>query len=104
MRIIDPKALAATAAERWKQTYHKSDGQWHSWRMKVIYEAVAALGPTPNPQQVDLIIGNRSWTRDMCNEVGCNEDAYIEIGQPPDYDSATANLCRGCLRKAADLL
>jgi hypothetical protein len=31
MRIIDPKALAATAAERWKSGYWRPDGK--GWTM-----------------------------------------------------------------------
>lgn len=105
MRIIDPKALAATAAERWKYGYctGRARGDWYSEDKRKIHEKLLALGSSPDPKDIDRIIGNRSWTREICNEVDCNEDACIEIGQPPDYDSMTAKLCRSCLRKAAAL-
>jgi hypothetical protein len=55
--------------------------------------------------QVAEIIGNSSWARELaCSECGHETWGIVEIGEPPDYESATAYLCRDCLRAALRLL
>jgi hypothetical protein len=56
----------------------------------------------PTQQQIKEVIGNGSWTRLKCDECGKEVQATIEVGQEPDYESATANLCIDCLRKALE--
>lgn len=54
---------------------------------------------------VAKIIGNPSWVRPIrCND--CGEPSYdvVQLGEPPDYDSNTAWVCKGCLEKALALL
>jgi cyclase len=62
---------------------------------------VEALGPTPSPADVEAILPG--WTRMECTE--CNQDSeqLIQVGQEPDYDSATAFLCWRCAINAVAL-
>lgn len=65
-----------------------------------------ALDPkTATPEDVARIIGNESWcTPQRCHE--CNDYSWdtVTLGEPPDYESSTATICVGCLRKAVALV
>lgn len=41
---------------------------------------------------------------EMCDECATIKPALVLIGQPPDYYSSTAYVCRECLLAAATLL
>lgn len=106
MKIITRQTQANEAAERWKIQYHSqiADGRLKNDR-KDVYNKLVALGSTPNPDDVDEAIGNKSWTECMeCTECYSISDIIIQVGQEQDYDSMTAYLCPKCLRKAIKLL
>lgn len=68
-------------------------------------EKLAQLdGETATVEEVNKIIGNNSWTRLTCNECGAHVTAVIEVGEPSDYESRTAHLCRPCLERALEFL
>lgn len=60
---------------------------------------------TANAADVAKIIGNPSWVRAVCCSE-CNRPSYdvVQLGEPPDYESHTAWVCKGCLEKALTLL
>lgn len=93
---ITRATLAAGTAKRWARQYESSE--W-GYDKRHIENALHALGPNPDPDAVDKIIGNSSWTRiPTCN--GCGTDdapAVIQVGESPDYESSTAYLCGNCL-------
>jgi hypothetical protein len=39
----------------------------------------------------------------VCGECGLVQEKLIQIGEPPDYESATARVCAHCLRAALAL-
>jgi hypothetical protein len=39
-----------------------------------------------------------------CGECGNICEKLIEIGEPPDFESSTAQVCAGCLQKALNLI
>jgi len=100
MEIVSRKLLASRVAGRWRQQYEKTS---HWSEKENIYRQLLLLGTDPEPDEVDKVIGNGSWTRTTCNE--CNEDQQmtVMVGQRPDYDSATAWICVSCLKKAIEL-
>jgi hypothetical protein len=66
---------------------------------------VAALGSTPDPDELDRVIGKLGWTAlPDCSECNQVEPVMFELGEPLATDSGTAILCRGCLIKAAAML
>ena len=75
-------------------------------RGRNIGEELLALDPeTATASEISKIIGNTAW----CTERGCNECGtvtwdIVEIGEPPDYESATAEICIDCLKKAVQLI
>lgn len=101
MRVITRRTLATIAAERWKLQYLRRDA-WYLEASRVVYERLAALGPTPEPDAVDAIVGNGSWTDiHECHECGAEgKPALVEVGEFSLEDSCTARLCLDCLLKA----
>jgi len=102
MKIITRQTKANEAAKRWVAQY----GVKEPAQLKGIGKKLLELGDNPNPDEVDKIIGNNSWTAPPdCNECHkTNLSAIIEVGDEPDYDSSTAWLCVNCVEKALHLL
>lgn len=97
MKLITTKGEASKAANHWKRVYFRK-GVWEYGTDKEdIYHKLAALGHSPTPEDVDDVIGNNSWTAVFCHECGKSVDEVVQVGQEPDYDSCTANICKPCL-------
>jgi hypothetical protein len=105
MKLLTAKSQAAEAAERWKKNYfNQRTGLWSSTisgPAKVVYDALIALGPHPEPADVNRVIGNDSWTDNRCNECGLSGRSVVQLGDEPDYDSSTVWVCEECLAAAA---
>jgi hypothetical protein len=97
MKIITRKTQAAEAADRWIAQYQRDrDG---------IAAKIKSLGGTPDPDAVDRIIGNDSWTSvDRCSECDKDSEVIVRLGQEPNYESSTAWICPACLRQALALV
>ena len=97
MKLITRQTLANAACERWAEQYPAE--RWPD-KQRVL-ERLIELGDNCNPDEVDRIIANGSWTRTQCYE--CNDDNgvdVIQLGQEPDYESMTTDICKSCLEKA----
>lgn len=107
MKLITRQSLANEAAERWKGNYYCPDRGWLGYGIDsyAVYSHLLALGENPDPDRVDAVIGNGSWTeKPSCDECGQQVAAVAEVGQPPDYESATARLCYSCASRAHELI
>jgi len=104
MKIITRSSRAAEIVTRWELVY-KGKGRWRAGG-KTIYEKLLALGDNPNPDDVDEIIGNASWTEvGCCNECGNQTPtAIVELGETLSYDSSTAYICLECIAKLNKML
>jgi predicted Fe-S protein YdhL (DUF1289 family) len=71
-----------------------------------IADRLDALDPeTATVEDVALVMGNRSWAcQQPCDECGEYSWSCVELGEEPDYESCTATICEGCLRKALALI
>jgi len=101
-RKITRQGLANGMLARWRRVYG-DDPNTH-WGK--VTPKLAALGDTPEPDAIDALIGNKSWTAlPICDGCEADEgfDFVIEVGQEDDHDSATARLCPACLAEAATL-
>lgn len=96
MKLITRQSRAAKAAEAWA-------AQYRNGRKKDIHDALLALGESPSPDDVNQVIGNGSWTDLKCDECGCSVERVVMVGEEPDYESSTAQLCPSCLSVAAGL-
>lgn len=107
MKLITKRSLIQNVAKKWREHYQPFccsvliNGKT---KERIAEELDAIDGNTATEKQVVEIIGNGSWTGLMCNECGCGPDAVIQVGEEPDYESATASLCPTCVEKAALLL
>lgn len=99
MKIITRQSCADEAIQKWEETY--SSGRWGEDKL-VILAKLKELPKPVNPDDIDRIIGNTSWTSPAACYV-CHERAevIVEMGDEPDYESRTAYLCPCCIRKAA---
>lgn len=102
MELITRKTRASEAPTRWKAQYSyigvRAD-------QKVVTKALARLAHPINPDIVDQIVGNTSWTKvPSCDECGEHPTAVVKIGECPDYGSRTANVCLTCLLTATKML
>ena len=95
MLILTRNEITAKVAERWQNQYRKSDGTWinNFSNKREIYKKLVALGNNPNPEDVDRIIGNTSWTVLKCEECKQLCDIIAVMGEH-------TQLCFKCLEKA----
>ena len=102
MKIITRQSLANTAANRWAVQYSSSMNQDRAQTL----EDLRDLGPTPDPDSVDAIIGNSSWTTTRCDECGTKNIPVVELGDDPDYPdtSSTICVCLSCLNSAINMI
>ena len=93
MEKITRQSLANRVSDKWKKQYPKDKGG--------IQKKLDSLGSWKNPDEVDKIIGNTSWTDiPKCSECGeSDKDFIIMVGEEPDYESNTAWLCKDCIEK-----
>lgn len=108
MKIRTQRQLIQAVAKRWRQQYQpfKPDAILHGGKTKQeIADALDKLdGDTATAEDVNAIIGNDSWTDLKCDECKEYVTATIEVGDEPDYESHTAELCLNCAEKAAALI
>ena len=65
--LLTKQHLVNTVDDRWKKQYYLNSSWDYYGDDKVEkYEELASLGKNKNPEDVDKIIGNSSWTRIIC--------------------------------------
>ena len=103
LRTVAGNAHGAAAA--WKRQFCHG-GVWREdcGTAREKFAALVALGEGPTPEAVEAVIGNRSWTREKCDECGASVESIVRLGEEPDYESNTARVCLGCLTKAVELV
>lgn len=105
-KIVTRQDLAKTVAENWKRAYYNSTtGQW-SYGIDIkakIYDQLVALGDTPNPDDVDKIIHNDSWTMLYCHICGEKTDKVISFTMHDDYDCTQTKICLSCFNEGVNL-
>lgn len=100
MYLITRQAMANEAADKWAEQYPKDDHWGKDERKQEIATSLVELGEEPKPEDVDRVIGNTSWTRTTCDECEAENIDVVRLGQPLDYESKTADICKGCLSEA----
>ena len=84
----------------------------HSWesqfgsdpekpRLREILEKLRGLDlATVSEDEIEAIIGNRSWTRLQCVECKHDSEEAIQFGDESEYDGQPFYVCPTCLRYA----
>jgi hypothetical protein len=90
---ITKRGLIRQVASRWRKRYSK--------REKTIYDALSRLDLEHcTDDDVAKIIGNRSWTCNLCYACGRDVDAVVMVGEDQVYDRHTTTLCVDCIADA----
>jgi hypothetical protein len=106
MILLNERTQVKHAIKKWLEMYglDRTYGADKRGR-KVGAELLALDQETATADDVAEIIGNRSWVHEAsCSECGATSWGIVQIGEPPDYESETAYLCRNCLQSALRLL
>jgi hypothetical protein len=105
MILITTRSKIKSAPERWREAYERSIywkelqlGEEYTREEK--YNQVNLLDLDTCKEEDITNIFNCSWTNISCDE--CKEDvkAAMQLGDIPDYESATAIVCALCLSEA----
>lgn len=106
MIVLNERTQVKQAIERWVAMYGLYRTYCTDKRGRSVGAELMALDQeTATAADVAEIIGNPSWAHELaCNECGKKTWDVVELGEPPDYESATARVCRDCLRAALRLL
>lgn len=103
MNITTKQWAIDTVAERWARQYTPTRILAFGENSDDIYRRLKALPSTATSDDVVRIIGNDSWITLRCDECGRSVDAYVTLGEEQNYESATARICKDCIRKALAL-
>lgn len=117
MKLITRQILANSLADRfrlWEKEHPEySEGQ-RKRGIRSLAEQLDELGPWPDPDACDAVIGEYMWGKGRnagatwtavpsCDECKKSVPVVVEVGEEPDYESATATICIGCLQAAVKL-
>mgnify|MGYP001558683015 CR=1 FL=1 len=104
MELITRQSLANGVA----QSYYDHHGlyTWYQQRSKeaarIVYEKLLALGCDPNPDLIDVILGNSTSTTFKCAE--CDSICELVISFDINGGEYTHEVCHECLKKAIKLI
>lgn len=98
MKHLSEKEQIRGVARSWARQCAKRKPEISEKLEKLNIETVTA-------KDVQEIIGNNSWVcKTKCDE--CLNETWdcVQLGEEPNYESRTANICKNCLIKALELL
>lgn len=95
MKVSTKRDLITNIAKRWKLQYPGDDDS------QTLTELLALNKPTE--QQVTEVIGNQTWTTNMCTECEKSVKVVVLFGYMPAFHNWTCKLCLECLQKALRL-
>lgn len=91
-----------SVALRWKYQYFTSKGnRWFDTVKAKSEEIYKDLLSATTKEEVDTIIGNKSWTRLQCNECGSEVDKVVFLEGTHEYGPNA--FCKACIEKALQL-
>jgi hypothetical protein len=101
MKLMNERNQVRGIAKRWRAQY----GAYKDWKQEVTRKLDAIDDETATAADVAAIIGNETWAEPRtCHECGEASWDVVQVGEEPDYESATALVCVHCLRKAIALV
>lgn len=105
MKLLDEKSQINDVADRWIAQYGHGTYCSDTRGRHVGKELLAINKESATASDVAEIIGNNSWVCEKsCSECGAESWNIVQIGEEPDYESHTANICRDCLVAAIALI
>lgn len=106
MKLITERELIRGVAAAWRRQYRRDQGLHGGASSEDIARRLEALDTeTSTGSDVAAITGNTGWTEvPACDECGTWGPVVVQIGEPPDYESSTAEICPACIARASALL
>jgi hypothetical protein len=93
-----PRSLVEDVPRRWEKQYGVAPADPHKAE---IGRKLAAIDTSiADAEDINRVIGNDTWTKLPCHNCGKWSGDGVRVGEEPDYESSTANVCRDCLREA----
>ena len=104
MRIVTKQEKIKNVAKEWKEQYYVG-GKWRCGEgMRLVYEALIREQPKTE-REVARIIGNNSWTENICEACERDVEILVELSNFLDeWDTNVFFICEDCLRKALALI
>jgi hypothetical protein len=96
MKILTEQSKCKGIVNEWIRQYGKNE-------KRGILHKLQKLKGVGTPKEIADIIGNDSWTSLDCSECGEKVGDVIVLGEPQDYESYTAYICKKCLTKAVKM-
>lgn len=105
MKLLNERNQVREVAAKWRSQYG-SGSYGADKRVRAVGAELAALDvETASAAEVAEIVGNNVWVRmQTCGECSVETWNIVEIGEVPNYESATAYVCRDCLLAALKLI
>jgi hypothetical protein len=104
MKLITRQSKVKGAIQSFLNNYPHHNRPNAPFYTRERYNKVVALDlETATPEDVEQIL-NFSWVECLCHECGGSFDAVVQVGQEPDYDTRSANVCKGCLLRALGMV
>jgi hypothetical protein len=106
MEIVTKQSLVTNVSKRFRHQYYDNGWSGHTrFRSGLTAEqAYRKLLDAKSEQDVLEAVGSISWIENKCHECGLDSDVVIILGEEPDYESNTAQICPSCIKKAMDLV
>lgn len=101
--VQSTRDLIRGVADRWRSQY--GDTPRREDHLRILGELDSLDGETATADDVERIIGNRTWTRVRCDV--CGDDSmstWVRLGEEPDYGSITLTACAACLARALEAI
>lgn len=107
MEIITRHYLIANVSERFKSQYRNKD--WDtvvSWSSSALTyrQTYDKLVSAKSEQDVKDAIGVTGWVKNTCYECGEDKDVVVMLGELPDYESNTTQVCLSCIKRLVTYL
>ena len=99
MKIISERSCIIDVSKRWDAQNPPNSCSKGKKKIGDILRSIDLK--TATADDIEKIIGNRSWSQpETCSECGKEDVTTIQLGQEPDYKSRTAWICEECIKKA----
>jgi hypothetical protein len=100
MRIITERDKIKQVVSLWSRTY--LSGGYGKDKLEILEKLKLLNLNIVTAKEIENIIGNSSWTDLKCHECGRYVKKVVQVGEEPDYESATVFLCVKCIKRLYD--
>lgn len=99
MKVLRKRDHLDSVPDRWRRQYANLFDRYPE-KVEISLKLDKLEKGVFSAQDVEYIIGNKSWTEHECDLCEKDYETLIRIGDDPDHDARWLDVCEGCLRKA----